>query len=161
MLLKFFANFLLDEDYYIDKLLTSKTIHFVLPLMGRVEIFKRFMLNYEKVCLESGENVKLAVVLFENGGSKLVRDEHNKRRLVKQSELIRRMFDELRKRYALDAHSLVLVVNGSDFSRSIGCELGAAQFPLRSLLFFVDVDISFTGDFLLRARLNTIEFKQV
>ena len=48
-----------------------------------------------------------------------------------------------------------------NFSRSIGCELGAALFDTNELIFFVDVDIMFTNEFLLRARLNTIEYKQV
>lgn len=55
----------------------------------------------------------------------------------------------------------MLIVNNTNFSRSIGCELGAAKFGPHDLIFFVDVDIMFSSDFLLRARLNTIEYKQV
>ena len=47
------------------------------------------------------------------------------------------------------------------FSRSIGCELGAAKFQGNDLIFFVDVDMSFNQEFLFRARLNTIQYKQV
>jgi len=39
--------------------------------------------------------------------------------------------------------------------------MGASLFGLHELIFFVDVDIAFTADFLLRARLNTIEYRQV
>lgn len=133
-----------------------------MPLTGRWEIFKRFMRNYEQVCLSNGgqANTKLAVVLFENDSTKLIRDEKSGK-YYPQSQMIRTVFYQLRKRYTLDAGSLILIVNGSDFSRSIGCELGAAQFLIHDLIFFVDVDITFTAEFLLRARLNTIEFKQV
>ena len=39
--------------------------------------------------------------------------------------------------------------------------MGAGSFGLHELIFFVDVDIAFTGEFLLRARLNTVEYRQV
>ena len=132
-------------------------------MTGRWDIFVRFMRNYEQVCLASGENTRLAIVLFEKRDSdaSLIRDEKSGK-FYPQSQMIRTIFYQLRKRYTLDATSLILVVNGSsEFSRSIGCELGAAQFSPHDLIFFVDVDITFTAQFLLRARLNTIEFKQV
>ena len=42
-----------------------KTIHFIVPLAGRYETLKRFLNNFDKVCLATGENVKLLVVLFK------------------------------------------------------------------------------------------------
>ena len=42
-----------------------KTIHFIIPLAGRYETLKRFLGNFEKVCLLTAENVKLAVILFK------------------------------------------------------------------------------------------------
>lgn len=133
----------------------------MVPLSGRWETFKRFMRNYEDVCLKSGESTRLAVVLFENEATRPIQDDENNGRYYLQSQLITRMFQKMRSKYNLGELDLVLVVNGSSFSRSIGCELGASQFSSDSLIFFVDVDIVFTADFLLRARLNTIEFKQV
>ena len=44
---------------------TLKTVHFIIPLAGRYDTLKRFLGNFEKVCLASGENVKLAVILFK------------------------------------------------------------------------------------------------
>ena len=149
-----------DQDFYVQKSLASKWINFVVPLTGRWEIFKRFMLNYERVCLQRGERTRLAVVLFENDATPRIRDDGV---LRSQSELIRSMFSRLRAKYSQvdQQNDLLLVVNASAFSRSIGCELGAAQYSSDSLIFFVDVDIVFTIEFLLRARLNTIQFKQV
>lgn len=120
------------------------------------------MANYERVCLQQGERTRLVVVLFENDATPLIQDSYEtKQRFYRQSYLIRNMFRQLRNKYSLDAQNLELFVNASRFSRSIGCELGAERFDPDSLIFFVDVDIVFTAGFLLRARLNTIEFKQV
>ena len=47
------------------QLSTIKTIHFIVPLAGRYETLKRFLNNFDKVCLATGENVKLLVVLFK------------------------------------------------------------------------------------------------
>lgn len=155
------------DDFYVEKSLARKWINFVVPLTGRWEIFKRFMLNYERVCLERGERTRLAVVLFENERTPRIRDDslnhpRGSAREYAQSELIELMFTRLRDKYKhVRPSDLQLVVNASAFSRSIGCELGAARFSPDSLIFFVDVDIVFTAEFLLRARLNTIEFKQV
>lgn len=155
------------EDFYVEKSLARKWINFVVPLTGRWEIFKRFMSNYERVCLERGERTRLAVVLFENERTPRIRDDslnhpRGSAREYAQSELIELMFTRLRDKHKhVRPSDLQLVVNASAFSRSIGCELGAARFSPDSLIFFVDVDIVFTAEFLLRARLNTIEFKQV
>ena len=150
------------EEIYIDKKASEKWVNFVVPLTGRWEIFKRFMRNYERVCIERGERTRLVVVLFENEATKPIEDDANQGKFYSQSYLISSLFRRLRAKYAIDdPKSLLLVVNGSDFSRSIGCEIGAAQFSLDSLIFFVDVDMVFTTEFLIRARLNTIQYKQV
>ena len=47
------------------QLSTTKAIHFIVPLAGRYETLKRFLNNFDKVCLATGENVKLLVVLFK------------------------------------------------------------------------------------------------
>ncbi|CAF0940746.1 unnamed protein product [Brachionus calyciflorus] len=150
----------MDRDLFAKNLIQLKTINFVLPLTGRWEIFNRFMLNYEQVCLQTKDNSKLVVVLFETKETKLIYDEESGH-LLKQSEMINKLFDRLRKRYQISEDRLKLIIEEAKFSRSIGCELGAASFSQRDLIFFIDVDIYFTRDFLFRARLNTIEFKQV
>ena len=42
-----------------------KMVHFIIPLAGRYDTLKRFLNNFEKVCLVTGENVKLVVILFK------------------------------------------------------------------------------------------------
>ena len=157
----------LDDDdeasaFFVDERVPHKAVNFVLPLSGRWETFERFMLNYEQACLAPRDNTQLVVVLFEN--------EHNNYQLVgsssggdarRQSELVRARFHALKSKYGLAQASLRLLVSNLNFSRSIGCEMGAAEFGTSELIFFVDVDIVFTREFLLRARLNTVEFKQV
>ena len=154
----------LSEHFFIDKQLATKTINFVLPLTGRWEIFQRFLLNYERVCLETNENTNLVIVLFENEANNFqtMLDASISPNPMRQSELVHSLLNRLRLKYALTGEkSLKLLTSNLNFSRSIGCELGAALFDSDELIFFVDVDIVFSNEFLLRARLNTIEFKQV
>jgi chondroitin sulfate synthase len=66
---------------------------------------------------------------------------------------------ELNLKYSID-HLRVIPIT-AQFSRSIACELGASLYKPKSLTFFIDVDMAFSRDVLLRVRLNTIEGKQV
>jgi chondroitin sulfate synthase len=54
-----------------------------------------------------------------------------------------------------------LIETKRNFSRSIGREMGAEIFSSDSLIFFIDVDVIFTRDFLFRVRLETIQNRQV
>ena len=153
-----------NQYFYIEKSLYQKTVNFVLPLTGRWEIFQRFLLNYEKVCLSSDGNTNLVIVLFENefNDYQTMLDEAISPNKMRQSQFIQILLDNLKNKYSLiNNKSLKLITSNLNFSRSIGCEMGAALFNSNELIFFVDVDIMFTNEFLLRARLNTIEFKQV
>lgn len=47
-------------------LFNSDVIHIILPLSGRLESFQRFLLNFERTCLQTGEEVQLMVVLFDD-----------------------------------------------------------------------------------------------
>ena len=154
------------SEYYALKKMTDKVINFVMPLKGRWSIFKGFMKNFERVLLADANerHFRLLVVLFEGDDSVLIIDEHNSTsgaKAFKQSELIGDMFKELRSKYGGDDDTLRLVVKEAPFSRSIGCETGAAQFAPDDLIFFVDVDMFFTSDLLARIRANTVAGKQV
>lgn len=133
-----------------------------MPLTGRWEIFLRFMNNYEKISLvnDQKEKTKLTIVLFEDSKT-ADGPKQNPNQILKQSDLILALFSNLTKKHSLYSDSLSLIVLNQKFSRSIGCETGAAKHSDHDLLFFVDVDIAFTKEFLLRARLNTVENKQV
>lgn len=119
-------------------------VHFILPLSGRIETFRRFMKNYEDVCLKRRENTKLLIVYFPSVSSPR---EHKK------------IMKDYQKRYP-EADLLWLEAIG-DFSRGLALSLGANQFDRKALLFFCDVDLVFNTGFLHRARMNTALGQQV
>lgn len=143
-------------DYQIEKKINDKIIHFVMPLSGRLEIFKRFIKNFENVCLKKNENVKLAIVLFTETSSGNSDGSNNNENVINE---VNKLVDNLKYKY-LNEHLRVIPVK-ANFSRSVACEIGAALYSSKSLIFFVDVDILFSREFLLRVRMNTIESKQV
>jgi hypothetical protein len=132
------------QRIYISKIVYSKSVNFVLPITGRCDVFRRFMVNYENVCLRTNENTKLAIVLFEsefNSGS-LIKDEQSGK-VTKQSVLILNLIDFLKRKYPdkVNDDTLRLITSDLNFSRSIGCELGAAFFKVT---FFFKCKISRT-----------------
>lgn len=85
-------------ELIVQSIVKDKAINFVVPLAGRWETFKRFMLNYEQVCLRTKENVKLVIVLFEDEVTMKVDGK-------KQSKAIQELFDELTAKYALNVRN--------------------------------------------------------
>ena len=120
------------------------TVHYLLPLAGRLGPFKRFMNTYEKVCLQRNENVKLLVLYFKEVSS----DEE-------QFEL----YSSYQKKYPR-ADLRWISIKGA-FSRSLALSMGASQFEDNALLFFCDVDLDFTPSFIDRCRTNAILGRQV
>lgn len=138
----------LPSEQYSTVVSTSEKINFIIPLSGRFHIFKRFMKNFEKVCLVTNERVSLTITLFsDNSTGSSITDNV----LV----LVR----EYQERY-VNIEIYVDAIQGS-FSRAKALQKGSARFPAASLLFFVDVDMYFTPECLRRIRLNTIYGKQV
>ena len=80
------------SDMVLSEMIEMKTINFVVPLAGRLDIFERFMLNYETICLKTNENVKLVIVLFENETT-----------TPKQAERIKNLFKKLILQYNLSS----------------------------------------------------------
>ena len=122
---------------------TNPTIHVVIPLQGRIEPFRRFMKNFEEVCLRRFEQVKLSVVYFPAMSPP---DEH------------RAIAMEYQTKYPL-LNTYWLEVSG-EFSRGVGLTLGAQNFQRDALLLFCDVDLVFNKEFLQRCRLNSVLGKQ-
>lgn len=121
-------------------------INVLIPLSGRFDMFARFMGHFEKTCLAPNQNVKLVVLLFNSDSNP---DK------AKQVELMR----DYRLKYP-KADMQVLPVAG-EFSRALALEVGSAQFRNESLLFFCDVDLVFTAEFLQRCRANTVLGQQI
>lgn len=120
------------------------SVHFILPLTGRIGTFRRFMKNFEDVCLKRRENAKLLVVYFPS---------------VTSAREHKTVMKDYQTRYP-EADLLWLEAIG-DFSRGLALSLGANQFDQSALLFFCDVDLVFNAEFLYRARTNTILGQQV
>uniref|UniRef100_A0A8C5M973 Hexosyltransferase n=1 Tax=Leptobrachium leishanense TaxID=445787 RepID=A0A8C5M973_9ANUR len=144
--LKMFVPFQLSASKFEHLLPKENKINILVPLSGRFDMFARFMANFEKVCLITNQNVKLVILLFN--------DDSNPDK-VKQVELMR----DFRVKYP-KADMQVMSVDG-EFSRALALEAGSAQFSNESLLFFCDVDLVFTTEFLQRCRANTIFGQQI
>ncbi|XP_061669404.1 chondroitin sulfate synthase 1 isoform X2 [Syngnathoides biaculeatus] len=117
----------------------DRKVNVLVPLSGRYDTFARFMANFERVCLIPKQNVKLLVLLFS---------ADNTTERVKQVELMR----EYHIKYPR-AELEIKAVAGA-FSRALALEAGSGHFSNDSLLFYCDVDLVFTADFLQRCRAN-------
>ncbi|XP_077376575.1 chondroitin sulfate synthase 1 [Festucalex cinctus] len=117
----------------------EEKINILVPLWGRYDVFARFMANVERVCLIPKQNVKILVLLFS---------ADNSTERVRQVELMRRYHVKY-PRAELETAAV-----GGPFSRALALEAGSARFADRSLLFYCDVDLLFTADFLQRCRAN-------
>ena len=124
----------------------GKTIHFILPLSGRYEVFQRFLHNYEEICLTSGEKTALLVILYR----------HRTENFFNQTiDLI----EQLKYKYR-SASIDILPVSGT-FSRARALNFGVSRLKADDLMFFVDVDIVFTNSALYRIRANTLLSRQI
>ncbi|XP_030740341.2 chondroitin sulfate synthase 1 [Echinops telfairi] len=144
--LKKLVPFQLPGSKNVHKEPKEKKINILVPLSGRFDMFVRFMGNFEKTCLMQNQNVKLVVLLFNSDSNP---DK------AKQVELMR----DYRAKYP-KADMQILPVSG-DFSRALALEVGSSQFNNESLLFFCDVDLVFTTEFLQRCRANTVLGQQI
>ncbi|XP_046553957.1 chondroitin sulfate synthase 1-like isoform X1 [Haliotis rubra] len=134
-----------DDQKALDK--RKETIHFIMPLAGRLKIFQRFMRNIEDVCFKSGENVRLHVVLFNS---------------EKEDMALERSIDLLQKyQRNYGGNNIEIIQANGAFNRGRGLELGASKCKSDALLYFIDVDIVLRKDALNRIRLNTKQGFQV
>ncbi|KAM6986172.1 LOW QUALITY PROTEIN: chondroitin sulfate N-acetylgalactosaminyltransferase 1 [Aplochiton taeniatus] len=119
-------------------------VNVIVPLSRRIDKFRQFMLNFREVCVRQDGRVHLTVVYFGKDQMSEVRSTlENTSREVKFSNYTLLQLDE-------------------DFSRGRGLDVGARAWNGGNvLLFFCDVDIYFTADFLNTCRLNTQPGKKV
>ncbi|XP_054286275.1 chondroitin sulfate synthase 1 [Macrosteles quadrilineatus] len=126
---------------------SDKLINFILPLSGRYNTFLRFVENFENVCLKRKEKVTLTVVLFPN----------ERENSFNQSLSL---VNQLQQKYAY-TRLTVLPMNNT-FARALALDYGASHVPEPDdLLFFIDVDMTFNAETLLRVRLNTVRGRRV
>ena len=119
-------------------------VHFLVPLEGRLETFRRFMKNFEEVCLKPQLRVKLVVAY-----SSSVSSPHQHKAIMKQYQ----------DKYPLAG--LIWLDVAGNFSRGIALSLAADEFDQTALLFLCDVDLIFNNEFIERCRMNTMLGKQV
>ncbi|TNN58684.1 Chondroitin sulfate N-acetylgalactosaminyltransferase 1 [Liparis tanakae] len=119
-------------------------INIIVPLSRRTDKFKQFMHNFREVCVRQDGRVHLTVVYFGKEQMSEVRGTlENTSREVNFKNFTLLQLDE-------------------EFSRGRGLDVGARAWKGGNvLLFFCDVDIYFTADFLNTCRLNTQPGKKV
>ncbi|XP_029301385.1 chondroitin sulfate synthase 3 [Cottoperca gobio] len=144
--LKFLSPFQVYESNREMWEQSQRKVNILVPLSGRYDNFVRFMENFEKVCLIPKQNVKLSIILVDNG---------NNENIGKHTPLIK----EYNRKYPKADLSIIPMTG--NFSRGLALELGSSQLDNDSLLFFCDVDLIFSGDALQRCRDNAVQGRQV
>lgn len=124
---------------------TSTIINLIVPLSGRTDTFTQFLTNFREVCIQQDKRVYLTVVYF---GQKGLQD-------------VRGSLQKMASEENFTDYTLIPV--DEDFSRGRGLDIGAHDWKRSDdvLMFFCDVDIYFTLDFLNSCRLNASPNKKV
>ncbi|XP_061782833.1 chondroitin sulfate N-acetylgalactosaminyltransferase 1-like [Nerophis lumbriciformis] len=119
-------------------------VNIVVPLYRRTDKFKRFMHHFREVCIRQDGRVHLTVVYFG-------KEQMNEVRSILENTVREANF----KNYTL-------LQLDEEFSRGRGLNVGAQAWKGGNvLLFFCDVDVYFTADFLTSCRLNAQSGKKV
>ncbi|XP_030625238.1 chondroitin sulfate N-acetylgalactosaminyltransferase 1 isoform X2 [Chanos chanos] len=119
-------------------------INIVVPLSQRADKFRQFMNNFREVCVKQDGRVHLTVVYFG-------RD---------QMDEVRGILENTSR--SMNFRNFTLIQLNEEFSRGRGLDVGARAWKGGNvLLFFCDVDIFFTADFLNTCRLNAQPGKKV
>nr|XP_033798070.1 chondroitin sulfate N-acetylgalactosaminyltransferase 2 [Geotrypetes seraphini]XP_033798071.1 chondroitin sulfate N-acetylgalactosaminyltransferase 2 [Geotrypetes seraphini] len=124
--------------------ISKSIVNIIVPLSGRTEAFSQFMQNFRDVCIYQDKRIHLTVVYFGEEGLSEVR--HILEGVARET----------------DFHNYTLVSLNEEFNRGWGLEVGARAWEKGEvLMFFCDVDIYFTAEFLHSCRLNTEPGKKV
>ncbi|CAB1322254.1 unnamed protein product [Coregonus sp. 'balchen'] len=120
-------------------------INIIVPLSRRADTFRQFINNFRKVCVQQEGKTHLTVVYFG-------RD---------QIDEVKAIMDQTSRETQF--RNFTLIQLNEEFSRGRGLEVGARAWRRSHnvLLFFCDVDIHFTLDFLTSCRLNAEPGKKV
>ncbi|KAM9306682.1 chondroitin sulfate N-acetylgalactosaminyltransferase 1 [Pholidichthys leucotaenia] len=119
-------------------------INIIVPLSRRTDKFKQFMHNFREVCVRQDGRIHLTVVYFGK----------------EQMSEVRSTLENTSRE--ANFKNFTLLQLDEEFSRGRGLDIGARAWKGGNvLLFFCDVDIYFTADFLNTCRLNTQPGKKV
>ncbi|XP_062308120.1 chondroitin sulfate N-acetylgalactosaminyltransferase 1-like, partial [Osmerus eperlanus] len=120
-------------------------INIVVPLSKRADTFRHFISNFRDECIRQDGKIHLTVVYFGR----------------EQIDEVKAIMDQASR----ETHfrNFTLIQLNEEFSRGRGLDVGARAWRRSQnvLLFFCDVDIHFTSDFLTSCRLNTEAGKKV
>ncbi|XP_049627807.1 chondroitin sulfate N-acetylgalactosaminyltransferase 1 [Suncus etruscus] len=124
--------------------MANTLINIIVPLAKRVDKFRQFMQNFREMCIQQDGRIHLTVVYFG-------KEEMNE---------VKGILENTSK--TANFRNFTFIQLNGEFSRGKGLDVGA-RFWKRSnvLLFFCDVDIYFTSEFLNTCRLNTQPGKKV
>ncbi|XP_020825254.1 chondroitin sulfate N-acetylgalactosaminyltransferase 1 [Phascolarctos cinereus] len=128
-----------------EKLNMANTlINVIVPLAKRVDKFRQFMQNFREMCIQQDGRVHLTVVYFGK----------------EQMSEVKGILENTSK--AANFRNYTFIQLSGEFSRGKGLDVGARVWKGSNvLLFFCDVDIYFTSEFLNTCRLNTQPGKKV
>ncbi|XP_028650006.1 chondroitin sulfate N-acetylgalactosaminyltransferase 2 isoform X1 [Erpetoichthys calabaricus] len=119
-------------------------INIVVPLSGRTEAFARFMQNFREVCIEQDKRVHLTVVYF------------GQESLTEVKTILETISSET------NFFNYTIVPLDEEFARGHGLDIAVRSWIKGNvLMFFCDVDVYFTADFLNTCRLNASPNKKV
>ncbi|XP_028658439.1 chondroitin sulfate N-acetylgalactosaminyltransferase 1 isoform X2 [Erpetoichthys calabaricus] len=123
---------------------SNMLINIIVPLAKRADKFKQFMHNFREVCVKQDGRVHLTVVYF---GKEQVAE-------------VKSILENTSKEVSFKNYTFIQL--NEEFSRGKGLDVGAKSWKGNNvLLFFCDVDIYFTAEFLNTCRLNTQPGKKV
>lgn len=128
--------------------LDDSPIVFVVPLAGRLQTYKRFLRNYEEVCLKHPKTrTELLVVLFQENNTSLSPFED--------------AISGLGSKYPEGIINYITI--SGNFSRGIALNqaIHSDHIQMDDIIFFIDVDITFKLISIERIRMNTKKHKQV
>ena len=112
-------------------------INLIMPLSGRIDTFRLFIEMFIEECIKKDKHVFLTVVYFGIPGLNEVKG------ILREVEL------------KFDFSHYMIVEKPEKFSRGVGLQSGAEAWTEGNvLMFFCDVDVFFTVNFLDRCRLN-------
>uniref|UniRef100_A0A8C0VT61 Hexosyltransferase n=1 Tax=Castor canadensis TaxID=51338 RepID=A0A8C0VT61_CASCN len=124
--------------------MANTLINVIVPLAKRVDKFRQFMQNFREMCIQQDGRIHLTVVYFG-------KEEMNE---------VKGILENTSK--AANFRNFTFIQLNGEFSRGKGLDVGARFWTGSNvLLFFCDVDIYFTSEFLNTCRLNTQPGKKV
>ncbi|XP_025131430.3 chondroitin sulfate N-acetylgalactosaminyltransferase 1 isoform X2 [Bubalus bubalis] len=124
--------------------MASTLVNVIVPLARRVDKFRQFMQNFREMCIQQDGRVHLTVVYFGK----------------EEMDEVKGILENTSR--AANFRNFTFIQLSGEFSRGKGLDVGARSWKGSNvLLFFCDVDIYFTSEFLNTCRLNTQPGKKV